>query len=109
MNKNLFATISVAQENQKRDVKIYKLLNEKYGIEVVEEENGESKIKRVENLTNDEQKINKLLEILVLSAQNFTLLEDFAYDTFSIFLGSFSTNIEQIVNNETKNRQNRIL
>lgn len=80
MNKNLFATISVAQENQKRDVKIYKLLNEKYGIEVVEEENGESKIKRVENLTNDEQKINKLLEILVLSAQNFTLLEDFAYD-----------------------------
>ena len=80
MNKNLFATISVAQENQKRDVKIYKLLNEKYGIEVVEEENGESKIKRVENLTNDEQKVNKLLEILVLSAQNFTLLEDFAYD-----------------------------
>ena len=80
MNKNLFATISVAQENQKRDVKIYKLLNEKYGIEVVDEENGESKIKRVENLTNDEQKINKLLEILVLSAQNFTLLEDFAYD-----------------------------
>ena len=80
MNKNLFATISVAQENQKRDVKIYKLLNEKYGIEVVEEENGESKIKRVENLTNDEQKINQLLEILVLSAQNFTLLEDFAYD-----------------------------
>ena len=61
-------------------LKIYKLLNEKYGIEVVEEENGESKIKRVENLTNDEQKINKLLEILVLSAQNFTLLEDFAYD-----------------------------
>lgn len=80
MNKNLFATISVAQENQKRDVKIYKLLNEKYGIEVVEEENGESKIKKVENLTKDETKINKLLEVLVLSAQNFTLLEDFAYD-----------------------------
>ena len=80
MNKNLFATISVAQENQKRDVKIYKLLNEKYGIEVVEEENGESKIKKVENLTKDEDKINKLLEVLVLSVQNFTLLEDFAYD-----------------------------
>ena len=80
MNKNLFATITVAQENQKRDVKIYKLLNEKYGIEVVEEENGESKIKKVENLTKDEEKINKLLEVLVLSVQNFTLLEDFAYD-----------------------------
>ena len=80
MNKNLFATISVAQENQKRDGKIYKLLNEKYGIEVVEEENGESKIKKVENLTKDEEKINKLLEVLVLSVQNFTLLEDFSYD-----------------------------
>lgn len=80
MNKNLFATISVAKENERKNVKIYRVHNEKYGIEVVEEENGKTNIKKVENLTENEEKINKLLEVLVLSAQNFTLLEDFAYD-----------------------------
>lgn len=80
MIKNLFATISVAKENNKRDVKIYKVQNERYGIEVVEEENGKTNIKKVENLTESEEKINKLLDVIVLSTQNFTLLEDFAYD-----------------------------
>lgn len=80
MKKNLYATISVARENQKKDVKIYKLEDEKYGVEIVAEEAGIEKINKVENLTKDVEKIDRILETLVLSAQNFTLLEDFAYD-----------------------------
>ena len=67
MNKNLFATISVAKENERKDVKIYRVHNEKYGIEVVEEENGKTNIKKVENLTNNEEKINKLLVDFLIS------------------------------------------
>lgn len=80
MKKNLYATISVARENQKKDVKIYKLEDEKYGVEIVAEEAGIEKINKVENLTKDVEKIDRILKTLVLSAQNFTLLEDFAYD-----------------------------
>lgn len=80
MLKNLYATISVARENDKKDVKVYRLEDEKYGIEVVTEEKGETEIKKVENLTSSKEKIEKLLETLILSAQNFTLLEDFAYE-----------------------------
>lgn len=80
MERDLFATISVAKENERKDVKIYRLQSDKYGIEVVEENNGTINTRKVENLTNDKNKINKLLDVLVLSSQNFTLLEDFAYD-----------------------------
>ena len=80
MERDLFATISVAKENERKDVKIYRLQSDKYGIEVVEENNGTINSRKVENLTNDKNKINKLLDVLVLSSQNFTLLEDFAYD-----------------------------
>lgn len=80
MTKDLYATISVAKSNDKKDVKIYKIEDEKYGIEIVAKENGKEKISKVENLTKDEKKIESVLETLVLSVQNFTLLEDFAYD-----------------------------
>lgn len=80
MERNLYATISVAKESEKKDVKIYKLKDEKYGIEVETEEKGKVNSKKVENLTASEERINRLLEILVVSAENFTLLEDFAYD-----------------------------
>ena len=80
MERDLFATISVAKENERKDVKIYRLQSDKYGIEVVEENNGTINTRKVENLTNDKNKINKLLDVLVLSSQNFTLLEEFAYD-----------------------------
>lgn len=75
-NKNLYATISVAKENQKKDIQIFETEDQKYGIEVVIGE----EVKKVENLTSNKEKINKLLEAIVLGTQNFTLLEDFAYD-----------------------------
>lgn len=80
MEKILFATLSVVKENKRDEVKIYKIKGEKFGIEV--ESNVDSKIvtHTAENITSSEEKINKLLETIVLSSENFTLLEDFAYD-----------------------------
>lgn len=75
-NKNLYATISVAKENQKKDIQIFETEDQKYGIEIVIGD----EVKKIENLTSNKEKIDKLLEIIVLETQNFTLLEDFAYD-----------------------------
>ena len=80
MEKTLFATISVEKENEKKEVKIYKTQGIKYGIEITEEKGGETKIQKADNLTSSEEKVDKLLNILVQSSQNFTLLDDFAYD-----------------------------
>lgn len=80
MSKNLFATVTVEKEEKKKDVKIYKLEDEKYGVEVVSEEDGQTKVNKVENVTKNEEKINKLLDTLIRSVQNFELLDCFAYD-----------------------------
>lgn len=77
MVKTLFATINVAKENEKNEVRIYKTKGEKYGIEVVD---SNENVKSAENITSSEKMINSLLDTIVLSTQNFTLLEDFASD-----------------------------
>ncbi len=80
MEKILFATLSVAKENKRDEVKIYKIKSEKFGIQI--ESNIDSKIvvNTAENITSSEDKINKLLDTIVMSSENFTLLDDFAYD-----------------------------
>ena len=76
VNKNLYATISVVKGNQKEDINVFETEEQKYGIEIVIGD----EVKKLENLTSDKQKIEQLLNDVVLGAQNFTLLEDFAYD-----------------------------
>ena len=61
MVKTLFATINVAKGNEKNEVRIYN-------------------VKSAENITSSEKMIDSLLDTIVLSTQNFTLLEDFASD-----------------------------
>lgn len=78
MNKKLFATISVARENDKRDIKIYKTKDEKFGVEVEFNEGVDSK--KIDNITADESKIDNFLNILVNDSNNFDLLEDYASD-----------------------------
>ena len=78
MNKILFATINIDREDEKRSVKIYKTMNEKYGIEV--EFNEGADIKKIDNITSSENKINQFLDVLVNDTQNFELLEDYASD-----------------------------
>lgn len=75
-NRSLYATITVAKENQKKDIQIFETEDQKYGIEVVIGE----EVKKVDNLTSNKEKIDKLLDTIILGTQNFTLLEDFAYD-----------------------------
>ena len=43
-------------------------------------------VNTAENITSSEEKINKLLDTLVMNSENFTLLEDFAYDFADIAL-----------------------
>ena len=66
---------------EKKVVRRLKFIDEKYGIEIdtISSDN-KVDIKKVEKLTSSEEKIDRLLEILIVSAENFTLLEDFAYD-----------------------------
>ena len=74
--KSLYATISVVKGNHKEDINIFETEGQKYGIEIVIGDD----VKKLENLTSEKQKIEQLLNDVVLGAQNFTLLEDFAYD-----------------------------
>jgi len=78
MERKLFATINVAKANTNKEVKIYKTKIEKYGIEIVEDDNKTTK--KFDNLVTDETKVDELLNAIVNSACNFELVEDFAYD-----------------------------
>lgn len=80
MEKSLFATVTVAKENERDEVKIYKIKGEKFGIQIESNVNSELKNRVAENITNSEDKINKLLDALVMGTESFTLLEDFACD-----------------------------
>lgn len=80
MEKELFSKITFERKEESKEVKIYKLKDEKYGIEIDTISDNKVDIKKVEQLTLSEEKIDRLLEILIVSAENFTLLEDFAYD-----------------------------
>lgn len=78
--KELFAMISVEKENRRDIVKIYKTRDKKFEIEIERQKGDRLIIDKVDNLTESNEKINKLLETIVESTQNFTLLESFAYD-----------------------------
>lgn len=78
MARNLYATISVEKENDKKEVNIYKTKDQKYGIEVEVKE--QDILKKVENITDSEQKIDKFLDLLLDSVQKFELLEDCVYE-----------------------------
>ena len=80
MDKMLFATLSVAKGNQRDEVKIYKLKGEKFGVQIESDVDSKREIYSAENITSSEEKINKLLESIVLSTENFTLLDDVAFD-----------------------------
>ena len=80
MDKILYATLSVAKGNQRDEVKIYKIKGEKYGIEIESNFNSKTAVNTAENITSSEEKINKLLDTIVMGSESFTLLEDFAYD-----------------------------
>lgn len=80
MEKYLYATINIVMENKKSEIRIYKTKKEKFGIEIVSNIDSKEVVKTAENITGSEKKIESLLNTIVLSAQNFTLLEDFVYD-----------------------------
>ncbi len=80
MEKTLFATFNVAKGNQRDEVKIYKIKGEKYGIQIEANRNSKVDLQTAENITKSEEKIDKLLDALIMSAENFTLLDDFACD-----------------------------
>lgn len=81
MKKSLYATISVAKNDENKELKIYKLQDEKYGVEVNTEENGKIlDTKRAENVTIYEENINQLLDNIVRSIQDFEFLEYVADD-----------------------------
>lgn len=80
MDKKLFATFNVAKENQRDEVKIYKIKGEKYGIQIESNRNSKIETHTAENITNNEECINKLLEAIVMSTESFTLLDDLVYD-----------------------------
>lgn len=81
--------IVVKDRNTMRDLKDYVYLpiakryntrDKKFGIEIERQKGDRLIIDKVDNLTESNEKINKLLETIVESTQNFTLLESFAYD-----------------------------
>ena len=81
MKKSLYATISVAKNDENKELKIYKLQNEKYGVEINTEEDGKIlDTKKVENVTAYEENIDKLLDNIVGSVADFQFLEYVADD-----------------------------
>ena len=86
MEKILFATLNVAKENKRDEIKIYKIKGEKFGIEIEENIDSKTRIHTAENITSSEKRINELLETIVMSSENFTLLDNFAYDFADIAL-----------------------
>lgn len=86
MDKMLFATLSVAKGDTTDEIKIYKIKGEKFGIQIESTVDSKTVVNIAENITSSEEKINKLLDTLVMNSENFTLLEDFAYDFADIAL-----------------------
>lgn len=80
MSKELYATISVAKENEKKEVKIYKTKAENFGIEINEKVNSEEKDVNFDNITSKEEKIDDLLNKLIFSVADFQQLEYIAED-----------------------------
>lgn len=78
--KELYSTISVVKENKKKEIRIYKVKTEGYGIEIETEENGDVVVKRVENITVNEKSIDELLSLIVNETESFKFLDYYASD-----------------------------
>lgn len=86
MDKKLYATLSVAKQGTTDEIKIYKIKNEKFGIQIESTVGSKTVVNSAENITSSEDKINKLLDTLIINSENFTLLEDFAYDFADVMI-----------------------
>lgn len=63
--KRLYATVDINKENSKGKIKYYEVQGESYGVEIVREENSKVlQTKAIENITDKQEGINKVLEIL---------------------------------------------
>lgn len=64
--KKLYATVDIHKEDSKGKIKYYEVQGENYGVEIVREEN--SKIlqtKAINNITDKQEGITKVLEMLI--------------------------------------------
>ena len=80
MNKTLYATFSIDKENERKDDKLYKTKDQYYGIEIETEEKGKMDIKKADNITISEQKIDNILDTIVSSIENFEFIEYITQD-----------------------------
>ena len=80
MEKVLYATLSVEKSNKKDEIKVYKTIGEKYGIEVESKIDSKVKVNFAENITSNEEKINSLLDNIVMGSVDFEFLEYYAQD-----------------------------
>lgn len=63
--KRLYATVDINKENSKSKIKYYEVQGENYGVEIVREENNHVLGKRaIDNITDQQAEINKVLEML---------------------------------------------
>lgn len=63
--KKLYATVDINKENSKSKIKYYEVQGERYGVEIVREENSRVLEKRaIENITDQKEGINRVLEML---------------------------------------------
>lgn len=80
MNKTLYATFSIDKENERKEAKLYKTKDQYYGIEIETEEKGKMDIKKADNITISEQKIDNILDTIVSSIENFEFIEYITQD-----------------------------
>jgi len=80
MDKILYATLSVEKGNKKDEVKVYKIKGEKYGIQVESNIDSKLEVNLAENVTSSEEKINALLDNIIMGSVDFKFLEYYAHD-----------------------------
>ena len=80
MDKILYATLSVDKGNHKDEVKIYKIKGEKYGVQVESNIDSKLEVNSAENVTSSEDKINELLDNIVMGSVDFKFLKYYAHD-----------------------------
>ena len=80
MERDLYATISINKENERKEAKIYRTKGQCYGVEIDTEEKGKMDIKKADNITISKDKINGVLETIVSSIENFEFIEYIAQD-----------------------------
>lgn len=75
--KKLYASTVMKNEHTTETINYYKILGEKYGIEIVKQiKDYEPESTKIENITDSKEKINKVLEIL---AEKFVMPDTAEY------------------------------